>query len=85
MIGICSKCGKEGAVEVHHIDGNHDNDIASNRVVICRRCHHLAHIELLLAKTGRPGTKPISDRVYGMPPVDWQEVKRQYQLCFPRA
>ena len=40
----CSVCKKtEGVLQVHHIDGNHDNDDIDNLVVLCISCHRKAH------------------------------------------
>ena len=82
---LCSHCGEVKKLNIHHIDGNHYNDIPENRQPLCPRCHHLAHVELLIKNTGRPGTKPISERVFDMPRVTKEEVKRQYLACFPRV
>jgi len=83
--GICQACNEVKKLDIHHIDGNHSNDVPENRLNLCSRCHHLAHIELNLLSTGRPGTKPLSERVYDMPPVPFDEIKRQYEACFPRV
>jgi len=84
--GICEECGEYGKIHIHHQDGNHSNDVASNRQVLCPRCHSLAHVELLIQSTGRPGAKPISVRApETYKPTPWAEVRRQYQACFPRA
>jgi 5-methylcytosine-specific restriction endonuclease McrA len=37
--GKCSKCGSTERLEVHHIDGNHENNIISNTTVLCKKCH----------------------------------------------
>ncbi len=39
----CKFCGTAKNVQVHHIDGNHDNNTANNRVRLCQRCHSLVH------------------------------------------
>jgi 5-methylcytosine-specific restriction endonuclease McrA len=87
-MAICEICGVKGRLHIHHIDGNHGNDVPENKKVLCNHCHHLAHIELWIAKTGRPGTKPLSERLpYGIPfpKLPLGEVKQQYKQCFPRA
>ena len=39
----CKFCGTSKSIQVHHIDGNHDNNTPSNRVRLCQRCHSLVH------------------------------------------
>lgn len=44
-IGVCSMCGKIGAIEIHHkiplaIGGTNDN---SNLLCLCEECHKQAH------------------------------------------
>jgi hypothetical protein len=41
---ICSNCGYdefEEGLEVHHIDGNRNNNDLDNLIVLCGRCHNL--------------------------------------------
>jgi 5-methylcytosine-specific restriction endonuclease McrA len=38
----CSKC-KYQYLEIHHIDGNHNNNNLDNLITLCRRCHREAH------------------------------------------
>ena len=43
----CADCGynkHEQALEVHHIDGNRENNRAKNLKVLCRNCHAIAHL-----------------------------------------
>lgn len=45
-IKYCANCGDKGSdrrLHVHHIDGNHYNNIASNRIVLCWKCHRALH------------------------------------------
>ena len=30
-------------LEVHHIDGHHDNNDTANRMVLCQECHAAVH------------------------------------------
>ena len=84
--GICQVCGELKKLDIHHKDGNHSNDIEENRVALCRKCHHHAHISLLFDTTGRVSTRPLSERTFeAYEPIAWSEVKRQYSACFPRA
>lgn len=85
MVGICQRCRSNGELHIHHRDGNHDNDVPENRQPLCPSCHSLAHVDLRIEDTGRPGSKPLSGRVYDMPHLSWAEIKEQYNLCFPRA
>lgn len=51
----CQECGYSstpnlyafcifGGLEVHHIDGNRDNNLQSNKITLCRECHlKIAH------------------------------------------
>lgn len=41
--GPCVRCGKPNASDVHHKDGNHQNNAPENLERICRSCHSLAH------------------------------------------
>lgn len=45
----CARCGYEEfscSVEVHHIDGNHNNDVAENLQLLCANCHRGWHNNL---------------------------------------
>ena len=39
----CVKCGCEKALDVHHVDGNHLNNVTSNLMRLCRSCHTKIH------------------------------------------
>lgn len=39
----CSMCGSTHNVDIHHKDGNHQNNDSSNLVLLCRSCHIKAH------------------------------------------
>lgn len=45
--GCCALCGtayeRKWSIEVHHIDGNHENTVAENMVLLCVPCHKLVH------------------------------------------
>lgn len=41
--GPCCVCGKPDAKDVHHLDGNHENNAEANLVRICRSCHIRSH------------------------------------------
>lgn len=38
-IGKCEECGNTTCLELHHIDGNHNNNQISNYKVLCSECH----------------------------------------------
>lgn len=39
----CGLCGGSGRVQVHHLDWDHSNNAATNRVEVCQRCHSVLH------------------------------------------
>lgn len=84
--GICEMCGRNGIIHIHHKDGNHKNDIQNNKMSVCPRCHSVAHIDENIIRTGRPGSKPLVERTFEpFPKLPWEEVRKQYNTCFPRA
>jgi RNA-directed DNA polymerase len=60
--GKCKHCGLNflpaALVEVHHLDGNHDNNRRQNLALLHRHCHDQAHLAKTLLPTGSCGTKP---------------------------
>lgn len=40
---VCWSCDKHKANDVHHLDGNHSNNIPSNLTPYCKRCHNEVH------------------------------------------
>lgn len=38
-IGQCEKCGNKTCLELHHIDGNHENNKEENWMILCSDCH----------------------------------------------
>ena len=82
MIGICEKCSGNGKVVIHHKDGNHFNDVPSNRQPLCYRCHLVAHGRADIGMGARNDRLSIG---WHPPSIEWAEVKRQYQACFPRS
>ena len=42
----CEWCGWEGYCDVHHKDGNHDNDKKDNLEILCPNCHRNHHFPL---------------------------------------
>jgi 5-methylcytosine-specific restriction endonuclease McrA len=46
IIKKCEKCGYDEVKEIlgiHHIDGNRENNIRENLMVVCPNCHSLIH------------------------------------------
>lgn len=39
----CLACGSDGPGEIHHLDGNHSNDVPENIVKLCLKCHKNNH------------------------------------------
>ena len=51
----CAECGATGVVfDVHHIDGDHNNNDLSNLIVLCRKCHGEKHGRPVGVKESRP-------------------------------
>ena len=42
-LGLCNRCAKPSARDVHHMDGDHLNNLPTNLERICRSCHNLEH------------------------------------------
>lgn len=76
--GICRECGEYKKIDIHHIDGDHSNDVPVNRQPLCRVCHLLAH-----SKMREPAEHLPID--WKPEPLPWEEVRRQYFAYFPRA
>ena len=47
----CFICGSCSALQVHHIDWNHENDVLLNRIILCDRCHGIVHKSGFLSLT----------------------------------
>lgn len=41
---ICQLCGAKNSKEVHHIDHDKLNNLESNLIVLCKKCHHTYHL-----------------------------------------
>jgi len=39
----CQKCGDDGKLIVHHIDGNDNNNVLNNLITLCNKCHLSLH------------------------------------------
>ena len=40
-INLCQNCGRKYHLDIHHKDGNHNNNVKENLLKVCRRCHML--------------------------------------------
>lgn len=74
-----NKC--KAALEIHHIDGNHNNNVASNRLVLCANCHRETHYtptHKLYKKSGRIPMREVNKcDVCGIQPKNHQN----FQTC----
>ena len=41
IVGKCEICGRTDFLEIHHIDGNKENNVESNILVVCKEHHTL--------------------------------------------
>ena len=41
----CAICGTKGTnlLTIHHIDGNHSNNVYDNTIILCHNCHNQYH------------------------------------------
>ncbi len=39
----CFLCGATDNLQIHHIDFDHKNNKADNRIILCHRCHSELH------------------------------------------
>ncbi|MHA1852529.1 MAG: HNH endonuclease signature motif containing protein [Candidatus Heimdallarchaeaceae archaeon] len=47
----CYFCNKKTFINIHHIDGNKENNSIDNLIVLCRSCHNKIH--LLMQKSAK--------------------------------
>lgn len=40
---VCEICGSKINVDIHHKDGNHQNNVSENLMLVCRSCHIKLH------------------------------------------
>jgi len=60
--GRCSYCGlyfmSEDQIEMHHIDGDHNNSRRNNLTLLHRHCHDQAHSVATMPPLGTPDMEP---------------------------
>ena len=54
---VCEKCGSTQSIDVHHIDGNYNNNTPENIMILCRSCHMKEHRPKSVCKIcGKPAS-----------------------------
>lgn len=67
--GICKNCGKEGRLEIHHVDGNRRNNEDENLIAICPSCHKKIHYrEFGRMKRGEKGYPSTLSKIVSIEP-----------------
>ena len=52
---VCEICGSKVNVDIHHKDGNHQNNDSKNLMLVCRSCHNKLHRQKSVCKIcGKP-------------------------------
>jgi predicted HNH restriction endonuclease len=58
---VCERCGFVPVIveqlDVHHANGQHEDNTPSNLVTLCANCHRLAHHEMRAAGGPRGGRR----------------------------
>lgn len=47
---VCEICGSTVNVDIHHKDGNHQNNDSENLMLVCRSCHNKLHRQKSVCK-----------------------------------
>jgi len=53
---VCQECGSEERVEIHHMDGDRENNHIDNLIPLCRSCHQGVH-------SGREGLEHLTEQL----------------------
>lgn len=57
----CVICIQRVSLNVHHIDGNRENNVSSNLVVLCSNCHGMVHDGKISAQDLREAKKKVQN------------------------
>ena len=76
----CERCGSTrtgcGGIQIHHIDGNPQNNTASNCMTLCGSCHAKWHWEHGKVRHAKPcKVCGIPSRMHGLCMKHWQRFK----------
>jgi 5-methylcytosine-specific restriction endonuclease McrA len=69
---ICSNLHHR--MEVHHLDGNHDNSVEENMTMICPSCHKKAHYTMGRIKQGEKGYGVYESKIISIEHVGKDDV-----------
>lgn len=73
----CKACGSDGPGQIHHLDGNHSNNIPENIVKLCLKCHRNNH------NFGPLSKKKMLPEKYSLIPIMFEE-KQVGELVVPK-
>ena len=71
---FCQKCNSIDKLEVHHIDGNHGNNIHSNLTTLCSSCHKKEHYKMGRVKMGEKGLETDLVKIHSIEYVGREDV-----------
>jgi len=85
---VCQKCGINGTLIVHHIDGDDNNNVLSNLIALCQPCHVALHMtgrycihKCSICKSPIPWTQRkgnYCEKCWGI------EKQARHDLCYPQ-
>lgn len=84
----CTECGSETNIEVHHVDGDQNNNQPDNLLPLCRDCHAKLHrsglngLEERLKPVGQRSHIDPSKTTYGFQIDD--ETWEDWKMTVPR-
>lgn len=81
---VCEYCGSTyNFFDVHHIDGNRDNNDISNLCVLCRHCHHNVAHKALRESDGNNGKGSWAGQDRPQEFIDFINEKRSKSVSSP--